>query len=104
MAFRPCGTKHPKIRQDHLDSSPHQIFFAFNEPSDGQVTVDAGGAALPIQNEHNVVLLPVGPSRNSQGLEWNIDEPGILAIVVSQDQVGQVDYAWAFQVTHSGWM
>jgi hypothetical protein len=64
--------------------------------------VDAGGVPLPIQNGNNVVLL--GPSRNSQGLEWNIDEPGILAIVVSQDQVGQVDNAWAFQVTHSGWM
>jgi len=42
--------------------------------------VDAGGVPLPIQNGNNVVLL--GPSRNSQGLEWNIDESGILIVVV----------------------
>jgi alpha-L-fucosidase len=62
--------------------------------------VDAGGVALPIQNGDNVVLL--GPSGNSQSLEWNIDESGVLTIVVPQDQVDQVDYAWAFQVTYSG--
>ncbi|KAG2032284.1 glycoside hydrolase family 29 protein [Suillus americanus] len=72
---------------------------AFNKPSDGQVTVDAGGVTLPIQKGDNVVLL--GPSRNSQSLQWNIDESGVLTIVVPQDQVDQVDYAWAFQVTYS---
>ncbi|KAG2123005.1 glycoside hydrolase family 29 protein [Suillus cothurnatus] len=73
---------------------------AFNKPSDGQVTVDAGGVVLPIQNGDNVVLL--GPSSNSQSLEWNIDESGVLTIAVPQDQVDHVDYAWAFQVTYSG--
>jgi alpha-L-fucosidase len=66
----------------------------------GQVTVDAGGVVLPIQNGDNVMLL--GLSSNSQSLEWNNDESGVLTIVVPQDQVDQVDYAWAFQVTYSG--
>ncbi|KAG1794155.1 glycoside hydrolase family 29 protein [Suillus plorans] len=73
---------------------------AFNKPSDGKVTVDAGGVAFPIQKGDSVVLL--GPSRNSQSLEWDIDVSGILTIVVPQDEVDQVDYAWAFQVTYSG--
>ncbi|KAG1828517.1 glycoside hydrolase family 29 protein [Suillus variegatus] len=65
---------------------------AFNKPSDGKVTVDAGGLTLPIQKGDSVVLL--GPSRNSQSLEWDVDGSG--------DQVDQVDYAWAFQVSYSG--
>jgi alpha-L-fucosidase len=73
---------------------------AFNKPSDGKVTVDAGGVVLPIQKGDNVVLL--GPSGNAQSLEWNIDGSGVLTIEVPQDQVDQVDYAWAFQVTYSG--
>ncbi|KAG1794157.1 glycoside hydrolase family 29 protein [Suillus plorans] len=73
---------------------------AFNKPSDGKITVDAGGVALPIQKGDSVVLL--GPSTNSQSLEWDVDGSGILTIVVPQDQVDQVDYAWAFQVSYSG--
>ncbi|KAG2074850.1 glycoside hydrolase family 29 protein [Suillus decipiens] len=74
---------------------------AFNKPSNGQIVIDAGGVMLPIQKGDDIVLL--GPSKSSQSLEWNIDESGVLTVVVPQDQVDQVDYAWAFQVTYSGW-
>ncbi|KAG1818020.1 glycoside hydrolase family 29 protein [Suillus subaureus] len=93
----------PKIRLGSfrfLTTPKTFCIIAFNKPSDGQFTVDAGGAALPIQEGDNIVLL--GPSRNSQSLQWNIDESGVLTVVVPQDQVDQVDYAWAFQVTYSG--
>ncbi|KAG0703338.1 glycoside hydrolase family 29 protein [Suillus ampliporus] len=75
---------------------------AFNKPSGGKITVDAGGVVLPIKKGDSVLLLGPSPPSNAQSLEWDIDGSGVLTIMVPQDQVDQIDYAWAFQVTYSG--
>jgi alpha-L-fucosidase len=75
---------------------------AFNKPSGGQVTVDAGGVVLPIQKGDRFVLLGPGLANEQQSLEWGIDGSGVLTIMVPQGEVDQVDFAWAFQVTYSG--
>ena len=63
------------------------------------VVVDAGGVVLPVQKGDMIRLL--GPhNRVGQGLEWNMAENGVLTIHVPEDQVDQVDYAWAFQVSY----
>lgn len=54
---------------------------------------------LPIQKGDTITLL--GPTTAGQGLEWSIDESGVLAIDVPQSEVDQVDYAWAFQVSYA---
>lgn len=74
---------------------------AFNKPSDGKITVDAGGVVLPIQKGDRVVLLGPGLVKR-QSLKWDMDGSGVLTIMVPQDEVDQVDYAWAFQVTYYG--
>jgi alpha-L-fucosidase len=48
-----------------------------------------------------VLLGPIS-ANEQQSLEWDVDGSGVLTIMVSQDEVDQVDYAWAFQVTYSG--
>ncbi|KAF9222359.1 glycoside hydrolase family 29 protein [Gyrodon lividus] len=82
---------------------------AFNKPMNGSIVVDGGGVVLPIQRGDTIALLgPNSPgvlSDNTtivgQGLEWSIDEDGVLTIDVPEDQVAQVDYAWAFQVSYA---
>ncbi|KAH7912706.1 glycoside hydrolase family 29 protein [Hygrophoropsis aurantiaca] len=76
---------------------------AFNQPN-GSVVVDAGGAVLPVSKGDSIVLL--GPNSNSsspsEGLEWTMDDAGVLMITVPEEQSSLVDYAWAFQVTYGG--
>lgn len=76
---------------------------AFNKPTDGLVVVDGGGVAFPIQKGDTITLL--GPTSGSttagQGLEWNIDDNGVLTIDVPESEVDQVDHAWAFQVSYA---
>ncbi|KIK92770.1 glycoside hydrolase family 29 protein [Paxillus rubicundulus Ve08.2h10] len=81
----------------------------FNKPTNRSVVVNAGGAVLPIQQGDAIRLLgPNSPGVLSddtksvaQGLEWRMDEDGVLIIDVPKDQVDQVDYAWAFQVSYA---
>jgi len=70
---------------------------AFNKPTNGLVIVDAGGVVLPVQKGDTIRLL--GP-HNGVDLEWDMAENGVLTIQVPEDQVNQVDYAWAFQVSY----
>ncbi|KAJ8591044.1 glycoside hydrolase family 29 protein [Rhizopogon salebrosus TDB-379] len=85
-----------------LTTSKTFCIIAFNKPSGGQVTVDAGGVVLPIQKGDRFVLLGPGLANEQQSLEWGIDGSGVLTIMVPQGEVDQVDYAWAFQVTYPG--
>lgn len=64
--------------------------------------MDAGGVVLPVQKGDRVVLLGPGSTNEHRSLQWYMDGSGILTIMVPQDEVDQVDYAWAFQVTYSG--
>ncbi|KAH0828992.1 glycoside hydrolase family 29 protein [Lanmaoa asiatica] len=76
---------------------------AFNKPMNGSIVVDAGGVVLPIQNGDTITLL--GPTNGTttagEGLEWSIDQNGVLTIDVPQTQIDQVDYAWAFRVSYA---
>ena len=58
---------------------------------------------LPIQKGDIIKLL--GPTNGmtitEQELAWSIDQNGVLTINVPQQQVDQVDYAWAFQVSYA---
>jgi alpha-L-fucosidase len=77
---------------------------AFNKPTNGSVVVNAGGVVLPIQQGDAIRLLgPNSPAAFSDdgGLEWRMEEDGVLTIDVPEDQVDQVDYAWAFQVSYA---
>ncbi|KIJ11300.1 glycoside hydrolase family 29 protein [Paxillus involutus ATCC 200175] len=77
---------------------------AFNKPTNGSVVVNAGGVVLPIQHGDAIRLLgPNSPAAFSDdgGLEWRMEEDGVLTIDVPEDQVDQVDYAWAFQVSYA---
>ena len=76
---------------------------AFNKPTNGSVVVDAGGVVLPIQKGDTIKLLrPTnGTTTTEVGLEWAMDENGVLTIEVPRSQVDLVDYAWAFQVSYA---
>ncbi|KIJ04443.1 glycoside hydrolase family 29 protein [Paxillus involutus ATCC 200175] len=82
---------------------------AFNKPTNGSVVVNAGGVVLPIQQGDAIRLLgPNSPgvfsddtTARTSGLEWRMDEDGVLTIDVPEDQVDRVDYAWAFQVSYA---
>lgn len=75
---------------------------AFIKPINGSVVVDTDGVVLPIQKGDTIKLL--GPTTAGatarQGLEWNLEQNGVLTIDVPQSQVDQVDYAWAFEVSY----
>ena len=76
---------------------------AFNKPTNGSVVVDAGGVVLPIQKGDTIKLLrPTNGTTTAEvGLEWAMDENGVLTIDVPRSQVDLVDYAWAFQVSYA---
>lgn len=86
---------------------------AFEKPSGGKLVVDAGGVVLPIRPGDNIRLLQPnsppslvlnGPRADPQeagGLDWNLDDEGVLTIYVPETQVETVEYAWAFEVAYT---
>ncbi|KIM58478.1 glycoside hydrolase family 29 protein [Scleroderma citrinum Foug A] len=86
---------------------------AFEKPSGGKLVVDAGGVVLPIRPGDTIRLLQPnsppslvlnGPRADPQeagGLDWNLDDEGVLTIYVPETQVETVEYAWAFEVAYT---
>jgi len=71
---------------------------AFNKPS-GTLTIDAGGAVLPVLQGDQVMLLV--PSGNGTALKWSVGEGGVMSIEVDAGEVDEVEYAWAFEVRYA---
>jgi len=91
-----------------LTTSNTFCIVAFSRPTNGQLVVNK---RLPILPGDEIVLLsPNTASQNADrprsggaiGLPWSVDDStGQLVIDVSESDLGEVEYAWAFQVRYA---